>query len=134
MGIILAYSVDLDIFGIVYVYKLLVDIRAVRAWMTERWIDLARFVSNLRKGKGFDGTRFSGDRAVTYFTEKSAPMSTREIDVDVMVFATYRLFYERFAHNLSINDDRVPILGKGYFRGNLEASEVETDTFLHELS
>lgn len=134
MSIVLAYSVNLDIFGVVYVYKLLVDIRAVRARVTERWIDLARFVSNLRKGKGFAETRFSRDRAVTYFTEKSAPMSTGEIDVDVMVFTTYRLFYERFAHNLSVNDDRVPILGKGYFRGNLEASEVEADTFLHELS
>lgn len=59
-------------------------------------------------------------------------MTTWEVNVYVVVFPAYRLLNKWFAHDLSVDDYRVPVFTQGDFWGNLEAAQREADMLLHK--
>lgn len=69
----------------------------------------------------------------TNFAEKTASMTTRKIDVNVVVFSAHGLLYEWFVHDLAVYDDRVSIFAEGHLRSNLESAQHDTNLLFHHL-
>ena len=61
-------------------------------------------------------------------------MSTREIDIHVVVFSANRFFDERLVHDLAINDYGVAIRTERYFRGHLKPAQHKANAFLHDVA
>ena len=104
-----ADGINFDIFRIVYVDELLVDVGTVGTRMVQIRIQFAGFVADLTSANGRQFSVMTNRSAYTHLSEEPSTTTSSEINVHVVVLATNRLFYKRLLHNFIIDNNSVSV-------------------------
>ena len=70
---------------------------------------------------------------VGHFSEQATATTAPKVNIYVVVLATYRLFYERFLHSLSINNDGISVFAKHDFRSHMKTPKWDAQPVFHDI-
>jgi hypothetical protein len=114
-------GIDFDIFRVVHVDELLVDVRTIGSWVRKCGIELAALVPDL-----WQTYRLRNNQVFqcTYLSEKPTTVSPLEVNVDAVILAADWFLHKWLLQYLAVDYDRIAVFPHCHFRRNLKTAQI----------
>ncbi len=132
MRVIFTDGIHFDVFRVINIYELFIDVRAIRSRVVERRIKFTRFIANLSPNTRSEGKK-EYHTGKTHLPKQAATASTTEINVYIVIFSAHGLFDERFLQNFPVDYDGITVVSEKDFRRWLEVLQDDTKPLLHQI-